>query len=43
MWALYIANPETSVLESLEDSLSPSYYGGYCKVFFVFAAREPVP
>ncbi len=43
MWALYSANPDLSPLESLEDSLSPSHHGGHCKVFFVFAALEPVP
>ena len=40
MWVSYITNPDLAVLESLEDSLSPNYHGGHCKVLFVFAASE---
>ena len=43
MRALYIANPDLSILESLENTLFPSYHGGYCKTFCVRAASEPVP
>lgn len=43
MRALYIANPDLSDLESLENTLSPNYHGGYCKILCVLAASEPVP
>ena len=43
MRALYIAHPDLSILESLENTLSPGYHRGYCKIFCVLAAGEPVP
>ena len=43
MRALCIANPDLPDLESLEDTLSPNYHGGYCKVLCILATSKPVP